>query len=408
VNIPNDRIILHCDLNNFYASVECLKNPHLKGPVAVSGDPQKRHGVILAKNEEAKKFSIKTGDTVLEALRKCPSLTLVKTNFEDYDKYSKMVFRIYERFTDKVEPFGADECWLDCTHSTMLFGDGEKIANTIRDTVKKEIGLTLSVGVSFTKTFAKLGSDLKKPDATTVISRQNYKQIAWPLPASNMLMVGKKTEQKLKKLGIFTIGELATADEDFLHSVFGINGVKIKLAALGEDNDEVRKSFIERENKSYGHGMTTLKDVCDIDSAKAVILYLAEKVAKRLSEAGVKGKGISLGIRFNDLTRASKHTKLNTAVFSAVEIAESCFQILPKIWNKKPIRSFTVSVFDVSHNQQISFFDGESHQKNENLELALEKIRKKYGKDKIRIANIVESDFIYDKNDSEDFLPFKR
>lgn len=408
MNNANDRIILHCDLNNFYASVECLKDPSLKGPVAVCGDPKLRHGVVLAKNEEAKKFSIKTGDTVLEALRKCPDLTLVKTSFDDYERYSKIVFSIYERFTDRVEPFGSDECWLDCTGSTSLFGDGETIANTIRQTVRDEVGLTVSVGVSFNKIFAKLGSDIKKPDATTIISRQNFKDIVWPLPASSMLMVGRRTEAKLKKLGIYTIGNLATADEDFLRGVFGVNGVKMRRAAAGEDTEEVRYSYIEHKNKSIGHGMTTLKDVCTLTDAETVICYLAERIAKRLSAAKVRGNGIALGIRFFDLTKISKHTQISPPVFSATEITKTCMKILKEIWNLKPIRSITISVFDLTSNQQLSIFDYENHEKSEKLELALEHIREKHGRDKIKIANLVETDFIYDKNDGEDFLPFKR
>jgi len=388
--------------------VECLKNPSLTGAVAVCGDPEKRHGVVLAKNEEAKKYSVKTGDTVIEAKRKCPSITFVKTSFADYEIYSKKVFAIYERFTDMVEPFGSDECWLDCTNSTALFGNGEQIANILRQTIKKEIGLTISVGVSFNKIFAKLGSDLKKPDATTVITRENFKSKIWKLPASSMLMVGRKTGEKLSKLGINTIGDLAQTDEDFLKSVFGINGVKMRQAAAGENTDEVRKSYIPHQNKSFGHGMTTLKDLTTIKDAETVIGYLAERIALRLSKAGVRGYGISLSIRFSDLTHKSKHTKLSTAIFSSMEITSNSMILLKDIWDLKPLRSLTVSIFDITQQEQLSMFDNESHIKNEKLELALEHIRQKYGRDKIKIANLIETEYIYDKNDAEDFLPFKR
>ena len=193
-----EKIILHCDLNNFYASVECALNPELKDfPLAVAGNKENRHGVVLAKNEIAKKFGVKTGDVIWQAEQKCPGLRVVAPHFDSYTKYSDAIFELYTHYTDMVEPFGSDECWLDVTGCTRLFGDGKQIADSIRARVKKEFGLTLSVGVSFNKVFAKLGSDLKKPDATTVISKDNFKTLVWPLPASDMLMVGKKTSEKL-------------------------------------------------------------------------------------------------------------------------------------------------------------------------------------------------------------------
>ena len=204
-----ERIILHCDLNNFFASVSLLFNPTLKGlPVAVCGDKENRHGIVLAKNELAKSFGVKTAEAIFEAKAKCPELVTLPPIYEKYEEYSKKAHKIYERYTDMIEPFGIDECWLDVTGSTVLFGDGKAIADKIRADIKKELGITASVGVSFNKVFAKLGSDMKKPDGTTVIDKENFKSIVWPLPISDLLFVGKKTCEKLKMCGIHTIGDI--------------------------------------------------------------------------------------------------------------------------------------------------------------------------------------------------------
>lgn len=233
-----DRVILHCDLNNFYASVETILHPEYKGkPIAVCGDPKKRHGIVLAKSQPAKIMGVKTGDTVWQAQQKCPDITIVPPTFREYVKYSDIVFKIYTEYTDRVEHFGMDECWLDVTGSVGLFGDGKKIADTIRKRVYDETGLTISVGVSWTKSFAKLGSDLKKPDATTVISRENYKTVVWNLPVGEMIYIGRSSVSRLKKLNINTLGELANADRALLKQHFGIVGDKLIDAASGNEKN---------------------------------------------------------------------------------------------------------------------------------------------------------------------------
>ena len=225
-----DRIILHCDLNNFYASVETILHPEYKGkPIAVCGDPKKRHGIVLAKSQPAKIMGVKTGDTVWQAQQKCPDITIVAPTFPEYVRYSEEVFNIYTSYTDRVEHFGLDECWLDVTESVKLFGDGKTIADTVRRRVYEETGLTISVGVSFTKSFAKLGSDLKKPDATTVISRENYKNVVWPLNAGEMINVGRSTLKRLNKLNIFTLGDLAHAAQ---HLPIGLRLPDLRFAVL--------------------------------------------------------------------------------------------------------------------------------------------------------------------------------
>ena len=210
-------LFVHIDMNNFYASVECRVNPSIADkPVAVAGSPEKRHGVVLAKNEIAKKLGVKTGDTVSEASAKAPGIVFVPPRFDVYDKVSKRMFGICNRYSYCVEPFGPDECWLDCTETVGLFGDGKKIADALRADIKNELGITASAGVSFTKLFAKLGSDMKKPDATTVITRENFREKVWPLAVGDLCGVGGRTEDKLHKLNIYTIGDLARADERVL------------------------------------------------------------------------------------------------------------------------------------------------------------------------------------------------
>lgn len=408
-----DRVILHCDLNNFYASVECVLNPALKDiPLAVSGNPEKRHGVILAKNELAKKAGVKTGDVIWEAKQKEPSLKCVPPHFSHYMEYSSRVFDIYTRFTSRVEPFGPDECWLDCTGSVKLFGSGEKIAGVIRETVKKETGLTVSVGVSFNKVFAKLGSDMKKPDGTTVIGRGNFRGKIWPLPASDMLMIGKKTAAALKKLNILTIGDIAAADTALLRAHFGINGEKMKNNALGLDCEPVREYNKSKTAESFGHGMTATRDLSVYEEADVLIAYLAEKVAFRMRKAGVRGYGVHLTLRSSMLTHASRQTKLSYPVCAGRDIEAAAGKLLRDLWKQDyPIRTVTVSVFDLVPEPevgQISMFDGEKHEKVENLEKTIDKIRSKYGHNTIGRAGLSGADFIYDKNDDEDFLPFKR
>lgn len=403
-----DRIILHCDLNNFYASVECVLDPKLRGvPLVVAGSKENRHGVVLAKNELAKSYGVKTGDVIWQAEQKCPSLVSIPPHFDLYMKYSDAIFKQYTHYTDMVEPFGSDECWLDVTGSTKIFGDGKQIADKIREQIKEQFGLTLSVGVSFNKVFAKLGSDMKKPDATTVIDRNNFKRLIWNLPASDMLMVGRKTGEKLKKLNIFTIGDLANSDEQLLLSTFGIIGPRLKKCAIGGDDEPVRKSHFRREIKSVGHGMTAKRDITDAEEGKALIFYLADLVASRMRKYKVRGSGVALHLRFVDLTWASKQCSVSP-LNTSDKITEAAFELYKEI-AAKPVRTITVTVFALSSSEQVqtSMFD-EEESKSERLEKAIDKIRLKYGKHTISRAMVIERDFIYDKTDSEDFLPFKR
>lgn len=408
----NDRLILHCDLNNFYASVECVTHPEWKDiPLAVAGNPEKRHGVILAKNELAKAKGIKTGDTIWQAKQKEPALLCVPPHFSDYMRYSKQVFNIYTRFTSQVEPFGPDECWLDVTHSTKLFGTGRQMADEIRAVVKRETELTLSAGVSFNKVFAKMASDIRKPDATTVITKVNYRDVLWPLPASDMLMVGRKTAEKLLKIGISTVGELAHADRAMLHDHFGIVGYKLHDYANGLDDEPVREYVKSREEKSVGHGMTATRDLNTYADVEALITYLSDKVGVRMRKMGVRGSGVSLGLRGSDLKHFSRQKPLNRPTQASEDIRGAAIALLHENWTEDyPLRTVTVSVYDIGHSSavQLSLFDDGKAEKTEKLEKAIDSIRKKYGDEAIYRAGLVGTDFIYDKNDDEDFLPFKR
>ena len=236
-----DRVILHCDMNSFYASVECLYNPSIRNkPVAVGGSVEKRNGIILAKNDVAKRFGVKTGDALWQARQKCPNLVIVPPDFKKYIKLSRLAVEIYNSYTNLVEGFGLDECWLDVTGSTHLFGSGEEIAEAIRQRVKTELGITCSIGVSFNKIFAKLGSDMKKPDAITVITKDNYKSTVWPLPVEDLLFVGRATKQKLNRYGIKTIGDLACSNLSFLETLLGKWGSYLWGYANGLDASTVR------------------------------------------------------------------------------------------------------------------------------------------------------------------------
>ncbi|MDE6361912.1 MAG: DNA polymerase IV, partial [Clostridia bacterium] len=324
--------ILHCDANNFYASVECMLDPSLKDKyVAVSGNPDKRHGIILAKNQKAKECGIKTGEVIWEAKRKCPQLVLVPPQYDKYVYYSDKIFDIYCQYTDRVEPFGIDECWLDVTGSMRLFKSATAIADELRERIKKEIGITISVGVSFNKIFAKLGSDMKKPDATTLISPDNFKKKVWGLDVGDMLMIGRKTADKLKALGIVTIGDLANTNPKILTDKFGINGQKMYDNANGVNDEEVRLYYDKHIPKSVGNSTTMPKDVTSRDEVKAVIMALSEMVAVRLRKHGFVAGGIHLGVRYNDLTYMGKQTKLPFKINSASCLCDMAMDIYDTI-----------------------------------------------------------------------------
>ena len=393
------RVILHSDLNNFYASVETLKNPALKDvPLAVCGNVEDRHGIVLAKNQLAKSFGVKTGEVLWQAKKKCPKLQTVLADHHSYEEVSKKVRAIYERFTDQIEPFGIDECWLDVTHSQKLFGDGEQIANLIRETVKKEIGITVSVGVSFNKVFAKLGSDMKKPDGTTVISRENFKQLIWKMPVEDLLFVGKATKNKLNSIGIRTIGEVAKTDVKVLNKLLGVWGDNLYRYANGLDDSPVEKRKSE-DVKSIGNSLTCYKDLISFDEVKTLLLLLSEAVASRLRESGLgKAKVVKITVTDNDLNVFGKQEKLMRPTSSAIEIANQSYKLFESLYKwERPVRAAGVSVTDFTLGKEqlsldIDIIPDKKHDKNDRLESAVDDIRRKYGTNAVQRARILQDE----------------
>lgn len=405
-------VYLHLDMNNFYASVECAERPELRNvPVAVAGDPQKRHGVVLAKNQIAKAYGVKTGDTVSEAKAKAPEIVFVSPQFDKYDRVSKKMFGLCNQYTCYVEPFGPDECWMDCTQTVRLFGSGKEIADTLRERIRRELGLTASVGVSFTKLFAKLGSDMKKPDATTVISEENFREVVWPLSADEICGVGRQSFEKLKKMNIRTIGDLANTEERVLRKILGKPGADLRKAARGEDTDGVREAVVSRDAKSIGHGLTTLRDLKTEDDIATLVYYLSELIAVRMKKGGVKARGVAVNLRSFCLSRQGRQTTLPCPICSSSEIAEAALALVRELWDGTPLRSLDVSVFmlsDTAAPQQLSFFDDSLKSvRCEQLDRAVADIRRKYGKQAVLRACHAEQDLFRDKNVG-DFLPFKR
>ncbi len=395
-----DRTILHCDCNGFYASVEGVRDPALRRvPMAVCGDPEHRHGVILAKNELAKQRGVRTAETVFQARQKCPGLVLVPPHRELYEEYSRRVNAIYARYTDMVEPFGIDESWLDVTGSRRLFGGGQAIADALRRTVREETGLTISVGVSFNKIFAKLGSDYRKPDATTVITRENYKQVVFPLPAAALLYVGDKAAATLAGMGIHTIGELAGADPYRLTRALGRLGEMLHRYACGLDVSPVRLAAQGRDIQSVGNNMTFPRDLTGEEDVRAGVLLLADSVAERLRRQGLWCRTVQVIVKNPALQTISRQQPLRRPTNLAAELAAAAMDILRRSWSMdKPIRMLSLTglqLTDRDEGEQLSLFDdgeGERHDKRERLETAMDRIRLKYGRAAIRPGAAMRGD----------------
>ena len=384
------RNILHCDMNNFYASVECMLDPALKKyPVAVCGSVEERHGIVLAKNYKAKAFQVQTGDAVWQAKQKCKDLVVVSPHYEEYIKYSKLARNVYERFTDRVEPYGMDECWLDISGTENIFGSPEKVANTIRETIKFELGLTISVGVSFNKIFAKLGSDMKKPDAVTVIEKDTFREKIWGLPASELLGVGRATKKVLDRYAIKTIGDLAKTDSKLLKCWLGENGVALWNFANGLDCSTVAKTDFVSPVKSIGHGITTVTDLENDEQVWPVILELTQDIGHKLRVHGLSAEGVALHIRDNTLYSKQWQTKMDMPTQSPMIIAKAAYYLFERnyAWRNQ-IRSVTVQAINLVPQdtpRQIGLFmDTEKMDKMERLDRGIEEIRQRFGKNSIR------------------------
>lgn len=392
------RKILHIDLNSFYASVECLLDESLTGfPVAVSGSQSDRHGVVLAKNQLAKEKGIKTGMTVFQAKKLAPNLMIRETHFDLYIKYSRAVKNLFFEYTDFVESFGIDEAWLDVTTCRKFGGDAYLIAEDIRKRVKEEIGLTVSIGVSFNKIFAKLGSDYKKPDAVTVISKENYKQIVFPLAVESLLYVGRATKLKLNKLNIFTIGDLAEADEKMLINHLGKWGGILHSYARGEDHDPVRKFLEKDEYKSVGNSLTFYRDLDNNLDVETLLLLLAESVCSRMRDYGFKyARTVSLSITTNRLDTITRMKKMKQPTNVSAEVAGEAMDLFLKNYDWfVNVRGLGITLSDFTDEEQLSFdTDVSKKQKKENLENAIENLRNRFGRGSINRAVVLrESKF---------------
>ncbi len=386
------RVILHSDMNSFYASVEIMLNPSLKGKaVAVCGNTEERHGIVLAKSDPAKKCGVKTGMAAWEAERLCRDIIFVPPQYDEYLKYSKAAHEIYKDYTDQIEPYGMDECWLDVTGSERLFGNGEEIADKIRSRIKKELNLTVSIGVSFNKIFAKLASDMKKPDAVTVISEENFREIVWRLPARDLLFVGRATEEKLRKIGIHTIGDIAETDAQVLKSFFGVNGIYLKKYAMGLDDSPVTDMYSSPPIKSVGHGITCVSDLNTDYEVWRVILELSQDIGHRLRKYDLKAGGVQLSIRSNDLRFHQFQGMTDIYTQSPSVIASKGMELFKRNYDWDiPVRAVSIRAINLSDKflcEQLSMFcDGDRLKKIDNRDLCIEKIRAKFGKGAIRNA----------------------
>lgn len=397
------RTVLHCDANSFFASCETALHPeYAQQPMAVCGSVEDRHGIVLAKNELAKKYGVQTAETVWKAKQKCPNLLIVRPTYSLYSEMSEKMNRIFYEYTDLVEPFGVDESWLDVTGSKKLFGDGREIADRIRERIYKELGFTVSVGVSFNKVFAKLGSDLKKPNATSVIPRESFASIVWPLPVSDLLFVGPSTTRSLNKIGIYTIGDLACCDGEALKSLLGKNGLLLKEFALGNDNAEVTVCGYEPEPKSVSNGMTFRYNLANPHDVSFAVTYLSMSVAERLRRHSLCCKSVAVTVRTPDMVSQNRSVMLHHPTCLYGEISAAALALINE--NLRPdeeIYSVTVHAEKLTRENEILYqqqlFPEEwetKYQKKHSLESTVDSIRERFGKSAIGIASAINNKLI--------------
>ncbi|MBQ6621353.1 MAG: DNA polymerase IV [Mogibacterium sp.] len=417
-----DRKILHCDMNAFFASVELLEHPELREvPVAVAGDPDSRHGIVVAKNEPAKRAGVVTAETVQSARRKCPDIVFLPPHHEKYRYYSEKINQVYLEYTDQVEPFSVDESWLDVTGSETLFGPAPQIADEIRRRIREQVGLTLSAGVSWNKTFAKMGSEYKKPDATTVITRENYRELLWPLPVGEFFFIGKATAERLNALHIYTVGELAQADPKLLQRRFGQHGTDLLRAVNGLDDEPVRRWGDRDDAKSVGHGLTFRRDLLGFEDVSLAVTELADRVCSRMRRYGMKAYGVKIEITTPDFRKVSRQRKLQTPVTTGAAIRRAAMELIREAgYLDKPIRLLTVTAIHLEREdapEQLSIYDmmqaepqqvqapdevpaeygGKDREADQKLEQAMDAIRSKYGRSAIRYARGVGNDLGIDE-----------
>ena len=380
------RVVLHSDLNNCYASIECMLQPALKNKrIAVCGSVDDRHGIVLAKNQEAKKFGVKTGMAIWQAKQVCPDLTIVPPQMDQYMKFSKIVREIYLRYSPEVEAFGIVESWIELTGSPLLRKKTSlDIANEIRETVKREVGLTVSIGVSFNKIFAKLGSDMKKPDAVTCIPRKQFREIVWPLPVEDLLYVGRSTAEKLHRREIRTIGDLAQGDLKSLEYLLGKNGAMLWAFANGMDTSRVMPCDYQVPIKTIGHGITCVADLTSVDEVQRVFMQLSQEVGLKLRKHRLAATGVQISVRDNQLSARGYQCKLPYPTQSYTEIWKSGLQLFrDKHHWSNDIRSLTIRAIDLvpaSEGIQLDLWnDYSQHERQLIIEKTMDDLRRRFG-----------------------------
>lgn len=397
------RTVLHCDANSFFASCETVLHPeYALVPMAVCGSVEDRHGIVLAKNELAKKYNIRTAETVWEAKKKCPNLLVVRPTYGLYGEMSHRMNKIFYDYTDLVEPFGIDESWLDVTGSKKLFGSGREIADSIRNRIEKELGITVSVGVSFNKVFAKLGSDLKKPNATSVIPPERFASIVWPLPVTDLLFVGYSTAKTLDKIGIKTIGDLACYDKNTISGSLGKNGIMLREFALGHDRAEVTPFGYEPEPKSVSNGMTFRYNLVTPEDVSFAVTYLSMSVAERLRKHGMCCKSVAVTIRSPDQTSINRSMLLSHPTCLWNEISDAALLLVrANSAPEKEIYSVTVHTEKLTRENEFlyqqSFFTEareDRYRKLHSLETAVDSIRARFGRNAVCIASSINNRLI--------------
>lgn len=389
-----DRDVLHSDINCCYAQIECQARPELRGkPVVVGGDEEARHGIVLAKNLIAKRAGVKTAMALWEARKACPGLVVVPPDYRLYMDVSRRAREIYYDYTDRVEPFGPDEAWLDVTGTRRCLGlSPAEIAREVSERMVAELGISVSVGVSWNKIFAKFGSDYKKPDAVTVITRENYREVVWQAPVRDLLYVGPATERKLHSSGIDTIGQLACASDELLRNRLGKMGFVLRGFARGQDATEIKPydrdaADVMREIKSYGNGLTAPRDICDPQSAKAYVWMLAESVAQRMREGRARARTVSVGARAaDDLCTRSRQCKLPVATDVTLEVARAAWGLLRELEPldaSHPLRGIHVRASDLEPadaDLQASLFDPLPRRTEmRELDASVDDLRRRYG-----------------------------
>lgn len=380
-----ERIIIHSDMNSCYASIECSLNPELKGkPVAVGGSVEDRHGIILAKTAEAKKFGVATGEAIWQAKQKCPDLIVVPPHFDIYAKYSWLAREIYRRYTDKIEPMGLDEAWCDITGSILLFGSVQNITDAIRAAFKNELGITVSIGVSFNKIFAKLGSDLAGVDEVVTITKENYKDIVWPLSVSSIMGVGKNTAKKLRDYGIYNVGDLANTPDDWLKLTFGVIGEDMWRYANGYDNSRVMPDGYAREIKTVGHGVTCKEDLTNDEEVWLAFVQLSQDVSKRLKKEHLAATSVQISVRDSYLMTRQFQCNTGYPTQSAMDISKTALKLFkenyPWVSNVRALSVRAINLCDEDAPVQLDL-SGEykRHDRQKIIDDTILALREKFG-----------------------------